>query len=349
MQVDMHNTDNFFKQKSGVTLKNVKKLKSLKSINIANCEKVDSLEVTYLTKGYFKKNHIDLNYPLLIKGGVSKWPARKIWTDEYLKEKLKDTDLNCYKSMNLNDASFMQENVQRMKGSDYISLRQKEQEKVLSSPHIVLDKQWVNYDGSVYQLGLEFMTHDILPFEFLTKPKLGVSSPFYRLYLYKNAGTGWHEHPNDEYIMCQVRGSKRVALLPTKKVPNYKKLYQDLQKNDYLYKPDYFNEYEKNILVADVEEGDALYIPPHWFHGVDTLDTGPGTTLVYSFRTPLHKIGNFRYPSVKRTLSYIIKNGNKKAALGYILIAIASNTASIIKKISNTLRKKNSTVKFGDY
>ncbi|TMP29971.1 hypothetical protein CWB99_07735 [Pseudoalteromonas rubra] len=329
-------------------MEDIKKLKSLKNIATSKCKQVQSLPVDEVTESYFKRNHIDLNYPLLIKGGVKKWPARTIWTDDYLKEKLDKTDVNCYKSMNLNDASLMQESAKRIKGSEYISMRQDENEDVLSAPHIVLDKKWVNHSGFVYQSGLDFMIKDIPAFPFLKKPKLGVSSPFYRLYLYKNAGTGWHEHPNDEYIMCQVKGSKRVALLPTRKVDNYTKLHQDTQKNDYLYDPNYFNDYEQYMLVADVKEGDALYIPPHWFHGVDTLDTAPGITLVYSFRTPLHKLGNFRYPSVKRTLNYVFKYGSKKAAIGYTLLTIASNISSLAKT-TLSIFKRNSKIKFGEY
>lgn len=327
-----------------------KDLRALANINISNCGRIKSLPLASVTKEYFKKLHIDLNYPLLIKGAVAEWPATKKWSDGFLKSTLKKTDLSFFRSMNLNDAEYMRSTVQSIKGDEYIKLRQNSEEEILSAPHLVLDKEWLSYNGDLYKIGLESMIKDTKPFPFLDGVKPGVSSPFYRLYLYKNAGTGWHEHPNDEYIMCQIKGSKRVAMFASTKIKDdYPSFFNDMQKNDYLFVEDYFSKVEKNILVADVEEGDGLYIPPHWFHGVDTLDKSPGTTLVFSWRPPLHKLGNFRYPSIKRILAYVFKNGSRKMALGYLAMTLASNFISLMKFTASLFKKNDGGVKFGKY
>ena len=45
--------------------------------------------------------------------------------------------------------------------------------------------------------------------------------------------------------------------------------------------------------VVDVLEGDALYIPPYWHHGVVPTDANVGFTLAYCWASPIHILGDF--------------------------------------------------------
>jgi quercetin dioxygenase-like cupin family protein len=112
--------------------------------------------------------------------------------------------------------------------------------------------------------------------------------PAVRYFLYRDAGTTWHYHPFDETLMCQVIGGKKIGLL---KVENPQRI---AVRNIFFAENYYedpaqlagFEQFGLDWLQATLEEGDALYIPPLWWHGVVPTTADFGITTAIPWRSP---------------------------------------------------------------
>ena len=112
--------------------------------------------------------------------------------------------------------------------------------------------------------------------------------PHVRHFFYRNAGTTWHYHPFDETLMCQVIGSKKIGLLSAK-TTYQKSLHSVFFQEDYYDDASLLARFEHADLrwfSATLEEGDALYIPPLWWHGVIPLSRSFGVTTAVVWRSP---------------------------------------------------------------
>lgn len=69
-----------------------------------------------------------------------------------------------------------------------------------------------------------------------------------------------------------------------------------------------------------MEAGDVLYIPPHWYHGIDPVGAEVGCTLAHCFRSPYSRFMSFRENIIYEIFEYFIKNFSRYK----ILIASAS-------------------------
>lgn len=113
-----------------------------------------------------------------------------------------------------------------------------------------------------------------------------------RLFLYRGAATNWHYHSTDETLMCQVKGAKRVGLFGPH-VKDIGNVTRFLLEERQLEGEKLDSALDLSPYMADVEEGDALYIPPYWHHAVVPHDLEVGFTLACCWKSPLHKLGDF--------------------------------------------------------
>jgi hypothetical protein len=86
--------------------------------------------------------------------------------------------------------------------------------------------------------------------------------------------------------------------------------------------------------LVTVEEGDTLYIPPHWFHCVVPKDGEVGFTFITGFRSPWHVYGKISNYFVRRLYNRAFKGAS--TGLKFIIpvwgsIAVASH---YLRKIS---------------
>jgi len=140
--------------------------------------------------------------------------------------------------------------------------------------------------------GTAKMALDLGGFSFFTEAELAFSYPQYRFFIFRNAGSTWHYHPVDETLTCQVVGTKRVGLLKVDN-PYHHALNRIFSEEDYYEDPSVFDGLATENLqwfFADLNEGDALYIPPLWWHGVIATSDGVGVTTPVCWRSPLHVI-----------------------------------------------------------
>ncbi len=135
---------------------------------------------------------------------------------------------------------------------------------------------------------------DLAEFFFLTQPE----PPFFylsdRIIFFRRAGTSWHYHPWDETLMCQVKGPVTVGLLDVRN-PLHPHIRHVFFKEDYYDQPFAFNALPAEGLPwfqANLETGDALYIPPLWWHGIVATREEAGVTAPVSWKSPSHVIAD---------------------------------------------------------
>lgn len=271
--------------------------------DIDKAEKVKQSHVSELTEQVFKRQHIDQNTPVLIKDGLKNWPAFKNWsTPGYLEDIGGDTEVSYYRHLNFSNDKNMRDSKEKtkVKFSEAIGELRSDIDEVLFMP--------VDMKSGPFKK----LKEDMKGFSFLPKKPNPLYYPDSRMFLYKGAGSSWHLHVLDETIMCQFAGNKRVVLIRSDD-DNYEEL-KDIFYNDRLMEQDDALDKLKGKLklyVADVGAGDALYIPPNWWHGVQPTDHEQGITIPYCWRSPYHKISNLRYPAVRE----LFKDAFKKPGL----------------------------------
>ena len=115
-----------------------------------------------------------------------------------------------------------------------------------------------------------------------------------RGFFYRRAGTAWHLHQFDETLTCQIIGSKKIGLVSSAHPFNFDLRYI-FYTEDYYDNPGAFAELDGVNLPwfsVTLEEGDALYIPPLWWHGVAPQTNTFGVTTAVTWRSPPHVIAN---------------------------------------------------------
>lgn len=246
------------------------------------------LDAAKLTGHEFKKEWVDKNQACLIKGAVKHWPvSQKCTNKEYWLTTFDNFGLSVYPHHNHNDNKAHEEGRMQMNFHDAIERLFANEDPVVSMPSQVI----INTKGQFTKKFRPFKD-DLGEFPFLPSPPLPRNYPQLRCFLYRGAATAWHWHKVDETLMCQVSGSKRVGLLDPQ-VRHPKMVSKFLTSESYLSGEKLDPALKAKLYMATVEESDALYIPPYWFHGVVPTDDKIGLTAAFCWRSPIHIFGNF--------------------------------------------------------
>jgi len=240
---------------------------------------VPVLDAQDLSESDFLENYVFNSRPCVIKGAVRHWPAIEKWRDtDYLKRlyghhKIAFSPHEYHLTVKRNDVGR-----QIMSFAEALDRFQAEETKtaIATSPH-----------PSALQ-------PDTGGFSFLTKADAALTYPPLRYFFYRNAGTTWHYHPFDETLMCQIVGQKKIGLLNVD-ARSHQSVFGVFVKEDYYDDPSVFDGIDTsglNWFSATLDEGDALYIPQMWWHGVSTISEAFGATAAASFRSPLPVLAN---------------------------------------------------------
>lgn len=256
---------------SGRVLSNVPGMKTASA--------VPELDARTLTADVFNRDYVANSRPCVIRGAVKHWAALEKWRDkEYLK---------------------------RLSGRHPVSL-------FLCELHVTKKRIAGNERAMTFGQAIDCLhsaqtergilgfpiPSEILPdlgdFSFLGKTDPAFWYTRARGFFYRRAGTAWHLHQFDETLTCQIIGRKTIGLVGTNNPYNFDLRYIFLTE-DYYDDPTAFAELDNaNLqwLSVTLEEGDSLYIPPLWWHGVAPQTDVFGITTAMTWRSPPHVIAN---------------------------------------------------------
>lgn len=280
------------------------------------------LRAESLTQKDFLENWVALNKPCLVKGAVKHWPAVTRWKDrQYWIDNCDNFKINVYPHNNFNNHEHQSKDREEMNFHDAIDRLFENRDHVFSLPSEPIP------NGGRFKNVLP----DLGGFSFLDpslKPRLYSQR---RFFIYRRAATAWHYHDADETLMCQVNGNKRVALLP----PRLKKtayITEFLRQEKHIQGETLNPSLKIQSFVVDVMEGDALYIPPYWHHGVVPTDPGIGFTLAYCWASPIHILGDFSNYFVR---SLFIKGlwPIRKISFALPFIAFYAGCSNLFRKV----------------
>lgn len=296
-----------------------------------SAKQVVCIDADALTESSFYDNFVSLNKPCLIKNAISHWPAMNKWQNKgYLKSLCGDNASKYYPHMNYDDEKNMVVDETQVTFAQILDFLSANTNATISAPSILLERAPYNV-----------LAADMTGFSFLPKPSKPIAYPTSRAFFYKKAGTGWHYHFVDETLMCQVKGTKKVGLLPPDKITD--DIVHDIFTTDaYLLKDAFKDKDKENIkpLYAQVEPGDALYIPPFWWHGVEPLDSEYGITVANCWRSPFHVMGDLSYPTVRKIWKKSLTKPNKNTPF-VVAFGSLSFMAQVVRLFQIPFKPKN--------
>jgi hypothetical protein len=288
---------------------------------------VPSREAGHLTEQVFLDEFVSRSAPCVIKGAVRDWPATRKWRDpQYLKSMSGHRRILYFPHENHLGYQRM------MAGKEEMYFAQAMDR--LHSPEI-----------EVASLGLQSdfpeLRPDIGRFRFLTKADPPFLYPPIRFFFYRNAGSAWHFHPLDETLMCQIVGAKRIGLLSAT-TPN-QKIIQDIFLREAYYDDSSALEplEDANLcwFSATVEEGDALYIPPLWWHGVVAASNNFGATAAVPWRSPLHVVAD----TIRKMAAGEIDLMGSASATQMQSLVETARRAGVEQELAATLKRAQAT------
>jgi len=206
---------------------------------------LDSDKRIQVTAGWFYKNFITKNTPVVIVGGAKQWPAISRWTTEYLKNKLGETEVKVSIG-NKTDSSFglISKTVRTdMPFSRFVDLMDSSDE---TQYYLNLQRNsYVDDSGKRVESDLD-IAYTFFKDDF-------VDPPFMKHFRIKetNFWMGPDElvsrlhHDASENVLCMVHGTKRFVLFP----PSQSK---------YLYP---FKEKQKHFSQVDIDHPDYEQFP----------------------------------------------------------------------------------------
>lgn len=119
------------------------------------------------------------------------------------------------------------------------------------------------------------------------------------MFAHGNTFTDWHFHDTDETVTVQAVGRKRLVLAPPDRrswnffLPAMTKpggvAWEQVRDNVEAFR-------KLDITVAELEEGDAIFIPAYWWHVADSWHNELGITVAMVFRSPLRVHLDMRSP-----------------------------------------------------
>lgn len=257
-----------------------------------------SVQAHALDERTFWNEFVCKHRPVIVKGAAAGWPALEHWQRAgYLESLCGEERVDTWNTFNpapvLNNATAR---LQRL--VDGIeAMRTAADDVTYSIPAMPVPQRWQPDLGKHSFLG---ETYERAPLWY----------PGRRLFVYKNASTEWHYHALDETVTTQLLGSKRISLFRLT-AENWQSFVPLIEANwHHMACRDRFFPNEATISKYEgvLEAGDAVYIPPFWWHGIDPADTGMGATLAHCFRSPVRRLGAWHEPATRELIRVVARS-----------------------------------------
>lgn len=222
-----------------------------------------------LAKSAFIEDYKDAAKPLIFSSLMADWPATRKWDIEYLKTIAGDEVVPVYSSKPAKDKEHQHAAAQTIKLRDYLELLQKGENDLRMFFYNILQGVPALLDDFSYpDLGMKF---------FKRLPVLFVGGKGAKVQMHYDIDLA-------DLVLCHFGGPKKVLLIPPEQTPFMYKVpfsFSALYDVDFS-QPD-FTKYpalEKlNGYVAELEHGDALFIPSGYWHYIVYEDIGFSMTL----------------------------------------------------------------------
>ncbi len=291
----------------------------------------------------FRRRYVDTAQPVVLRGATRHWRAAERWSDPaYLAKRLAGQTFRFHREPVI-EMRWRERHWPRRFGHVFDG----QSSETLSFAEFARlargDATIFAYAVGLDDDGLAALRDDVGGFAFVSRP----GPPNYyrplRAFMHGISYTDWHYHPDDSTLMCQFGRRKTVHLLPPDQstwdvitsVAEHRDLIGPASASDF---PQLT---ELRPYVATVETGDALYIPPNWWHAVqcDTRCERVGLTLARCWASPLHLRLDPRWPfhrfyqrhgPIKRRVQLVA------AGLAWRLMAVAGGTLPEIPAMADT-------------
>lgn len=244
-----------------------------------NPSALPELDARTLSETVFNRDYVALSRPCVIRGAVKHWDALEKWRDkEYLKRRSGHHPVSLF-------LCELHVTKKRIAGNERVTTFGDAIER--------LNSEQTERGIVGFPVPPEILC-DVGDFSFLGKTDPAFWYHRVRGFFYRRAGTAWHIHQFDETLTCQIIGRKTIGLVGSDNPFNFDLRYI-FYTEDYYDDPAAFAELDGVNLPwysVTLEEGDALYIPPLWWHGVAPQTNTFGITTAVTWRSPPHVIAN---------------------------------------------------------
>ncbi|MEA2073306.1 MAG: cupin-like domain-containing protein [Campylobacterota bacterium] len=223
-------------------------------ISLENIEKIENISSTE-----FMSNYKASATPVVMKNLTKEWRARKKWSLEYFEELGSDVEVKLYDSKPSSDDKLQHAAEKTLPLKEYFNLlRSGEKDLRMFFFQILKEIPALQRDFNYPDLGVKFFKK--LPVMFLA-----------------GEGAKVQMHYDIDYadiILCHFGAKKRVVMFSPEQT---KYMYHVPFSYSALFDVDFANpDYKKYPALArlkgfetTLEHGDALYIPPGWWHNVE--------------------------------------------------------------------------------
>jgi len=263
---------------------------------------IDVVDANDLSPERFQSEYVDRCKPCLIRGAIAHWAALTRWRDiDYLKKTLGTGEVDGVRTTPAMELRWRGKMWGGKFADGICDLERKKLPveeflgRIRQLDHLFCYAQRIS-DKTVFGS----LRGDLGRFKFLPNRPAPRNYPRSRVFFFGRSYTDWHFHPKDETLMCQIGASKKVALVGPGQ-NSWDAFFEVAREEVCLGTADRgrfskFSEITPRTFV--VEDGDAAYIPPYWWHAVETLSDAStfGATLAICWGSPIHIYLDPRFP-----------------------------------------------------
>ncbi|MFK4259157.1 cupin-like domain-containing protein [Agrobacterium tumefaciens] len=219
--------------------------------------------IATIKRDRFYEEFVEPGQPVVIEDAARDWPAVSKWSTEYLAKNAGDVDVDL-RSLDLSKwpGLFLQNG--RSKLRDYILDIEKPRGEETNWPPLRLAEQPMSRIFPA--LGGD-----------LGESRLGKSSPEdFSIMISAGTTAAMHYHPRSEAISYQIKGKRRFVLFPPSETSSMDPMPVEGPMANFsrrVIKEQEINTLSEDAYDATIAEGEAIFIPIHWWHTVFSSPT----------------------------------------------------------------------------